>query len=219
LGREATCTAHLGGESSAGRALLETDQLIFRGAFRVAVPFQTMLAIDADASDLTVVWPGGTLRLTLGRQAARWADKIRHPPSRLDKLGVKEGSRVALLGGPSSPLAELAGELAARGARLAAAGGRAAVDLLFLAAESRAALRRLPALRRRIEPDGALWVLRPKGSAAISEGDVRAAGHAAGLVDVKVAAFSATHSAAKLVIPTAARRRTARRPGRSGRPE
>jgi len=49
--------------------------------------------------------------------------------------------------------------------------------------------------------DGAIWVIRPRGSDAISEGDVMAAGKAAGLVDIKVARFSDTHSALKFVIP------------------
>jgi hypothetical protein len=49
--------------------------------------------------------------------------------------------------------------------------------------------------------DGAIWVIRPKGSPAISEGDVRKAGRNAGLVDTKVARFSETHTAEKLVIP------------------
>ena len=42
--------------------------------------------------------------------------------------------------------------------------------------------------------------------AEVAEGDVRAAGRAAGLVDVKAVAFSETHSADKFVFPVAARR-------------
>lgn len=36
-------------------------------------------------------------------------------------------------------------------------------DLVFFGAENRAALDKLPALRSLIKPDGALWVIRPKG--------------------------------------------------------
>jgi hypothetical protein len=39
----------------------------------------------------------------------------------------------------------------------------------------------------------------------ITEGDVMAAGKAAGLVDVKVVRFSETHTAEKFVIPVALR--------------
>ncbi|PYR70118.1 MAG: hypothetical protein DMF88_03745 [Acidobacteria bacterium] len=51
----------------------------------------------------------------------------------------------------------------------------------------------------------AIWVIRPKGSQQISESDVMKAGKAAGLVDVKVARFSETHTAEKFVIPVSRR--------------
>ena len=47
--------------------------------------------------------------------------------------------------------------------------------------------------------DAALWIVRPRGSSAITEGETRAAGLAAGLVDVKVVHFSDTHTAFKFV--------------------
>lgn len=47
--------------------------------------------------------------------------------------------------------------------------------------------------------------VRPKGTPAIADTDVIAAGRAAGLVDVKVVRFSATHTAEKLVIPVTKR--------------
>jgi len=206
MGRESTCTARLDGKSSPGKALLETEELLFRGAsFRAAVPFKAMTRVAAEDGDLTVVWPGGTLVLALGAEAARWAEKIRNPPSRADKLGIKAGMRVAVVGAAARDPGFLR-ELEARGARVDLDGdGDREADILFLSAEARADLRGLPARRSRIAPDGAIWVLRPKGRAAITEADVRAAARAAGLVDVKVAAFSPTHTADKFVIPVAAR--------------
>ena len=64
---------------------------------------------------------------------------------------------------------------------------------------------KLAALRAKLVPDGALWIVRPKGSGEISETDVMKAGKAAGLVDVKVVRFSDTHTAEKFVIPVARR--------------
>jgi hypothetical protein len=49
--------------------------------------------------------------------------------------------------------------------------------------------------------DGALWVVRPKGSAAVTEHDVFDAVREAGLKDTKVVAFSKTHTAHKCVVP------------------
>ena len=51
------------------------------------------------------------------------------------------------------------------------------------------------------EPDGTIWLLRPKGQGGIAEGETMKAGKEAGLVDVKVVGFSPTHSAEKYVIP------------------
>ena len=48
--------------------------------------------------------------------------------------------------------------------------------------------------------DGAIWVIWKKGDPALREDDVRAAALKTSLVDVKVVAFSPTHSGLKLVI-------------------
>jgi hypothetical protein len=64
---------------------------------------------------------------------------------------------------------------------------------------------KLRTLRSNLTPDGALWVIRPRGRPEISEQAVMAAGKAAGLVDVKVVRFSETHTAEKFVIPLARR--------------
>ena len=62
-------------------------------------------------------------------------------------------------------------------------------------------LARLEKLKASLKPNGALWIIRPKGRPEISERATMAAGRAAGLVDVKVVAFSETHTAEKFVIP------------------
>ncbi|HET6148665.1 MAG TPA: hypothetical protein VFH68_14110 [Polyangia bacterium] len=211
MGREAQCEARFGKQTSRGKALLETSELLFRGDFRVSVPFKEMTRISADASKLTVAWSGGTLTLALGAEAARWAEKIRNPPSLLDKLGVKPASTVALVaaGGDfgGGDLDDFVAELAARAVKAVQQKPTADTDLLFFAIERQTDLRLLPKLLAALRPDAGLWVLRPKGSAAVSEADVRNAGLAAGLVDIKVAAFSPTRTAEKFVVPVA------RRPG------
>jgi hypothetical protein len=216
MGLEATCKATLGGDESRGKALLETTELVFRGGFRVRVPFAEVSAVEVDGERLRVRFGGRALTLELGAAAARWADKIRNPPSRLHKLGVGPGARVALEGPVEEIDAGFLAELGARGAEVAPGAPRGPVDLVFYAAASAADLGRLAALRARIVPDGAIWVLRAKGpGTAVSEGDVFAAAKAAGLVVPKVAAFSATHTAAKLVIPVAERPRAAVTPARA----
>ena len=78
-------------------------------------------------------------------------------------------------------------------------------DAIFFGATKAAELVRLEKLKAALKSNGAIWVVRPKGRPEISEQAVMAAGKAAGLVDVKVVSFSATHTAEKFVIPVANR--------------
>jgi Protein of unknown function (DUF3052) len=124
--------------------------------------------------------------------------------SRIDKLGVKTGMRVAAIGIED---AHFAGELAKVVPKLA--GPRAGeLDLVFLAADSLAQLDALVALAKRIKPAGAIWVVSRKGkAAAIRDVDVIAGASRAGLVDNKVVGFSETHTSLRLCIPVALRKR------------
>lgn len=63
----------------------------------------------------------------------------------------------------------------------------------------------LEKLKSYLKPEGAIWIIRPKGVTAITENDVMVGGKKAGLVDVKVARFSDTHTAEKFVIPKSKR--------------
>ena len=77
-------------------------------------------------------------------------------------------------------------------------------EILFTADTT--ALDRLTAIRKELTPNGAIWVLRTKGkTAAVSEDEVRSSAKRAGLVDVKVLAFSGSLSGLKLVISVAKR--------------
>ena len=66
-------------------------------------------------------------------------------------------------------------------------------------------LDRLSEIRAKLKPAGAVWVVYPKGVKTITQEEVMRATKLAGLVDVKVAAFSKTHTALKAVIPKLAR--------------
>ena len=202
MGREAMCVARMGKQKGSGKALLETSELIFRGDFRVKIPYQAIGAVAAEGKTLRVTWPEGTLALELGDgEAAKWAEKIRHPPSRLDKLGVKPETTVALVGDMDPAFVD---EVSRRAARVDRKLG-APVNVIFYAADRAADLERLAALKKHIVSNGAIWVVRRKGNAEVTEIGVMTKGKAAGLVDVKVAAFSPTHTAAKFVIPLARR--------------
>jgi hypothetical protein len=204
MGLEAECTARLGRQSSVGKAQLEEKELVFRGTFRVKVPLAAVTAAVEKSGTLQLEWPDGTLRLELGGAAPRWLDRIRNPRGLIDKLGVKEGLRVAIVGlGDDAFVAEVR----ARTPYVSVGRAPRAADLVLVHMERVGDLARLPALRAAVEPDGAVWVLWPKGVKAFREDDVRAAAPAAGLVDVKVVSFSETLSGLKLVVPRALRKK------------
>jgi hypothetical protein len=120
----------------------------------------------------------------------------------IDKLGVKPGQRVAVLGVESTEfLKDLASRVPeySRGERVSNA------DLIFYSAEAKSDLSRLKSLGTSIQKNGAIWVVYPKGQSHIREVDVIAAGKDAGLVDNKVCSFSTTHTALRFVIPLARR--------------
>jgi hypothetical protein len=121
--------------------------------------------------------------------------------SLIDKLGVKPGQRVAILGIAYAGFLE---QLAARVGEFSNGRPRAGSDLIFFDAEDKKDLVRLKRLASAIRRDGAIWVVYPRGQAqTIREIDVITAGKAAGLVDNKVCRFCDTHTALRFVIPLA----------------
>jgi hypothetical protein len=113
----------------------------------------------------------------------------------LDKLGVRPGMRVAVLGGfPEDFLTLL------RGRAAEVVDDPAGCDMVLLAAEDRTRLSAAARLAAGLRRDGALWIVRPRGSPLITEQETRTAGLKSGLVDVKVVHFSETHSAMRFVV-------------------
>jgi len=202
VGAEAKCTAIISGKKAVGKALLETDELIFRGEeLRLTIPYKSVSSIDAKDGVLHIAWLTGVASFELGPSAVKWADRIRNPPSRIDKLDVKPGQFVLFVGVRDATLRE---EIETRGATVIARGTEP-VDAIFIAANQRADLDRLDTVQKFLKRDGAIWVIRPKGSPNISENDVIAAGRRAELVDVKVVRYSDTHTAEKFVKPVGKR--------------
>ena len=205
MGAECKCSVQVGARRASGLARLETDVLHFRGGdIRLSIPFKAMTKVGARGGVLSVSSPEGTARFAIGDAAPRWADKILHPPSRLQKIGVKADWRASAIGVDDEAfLAELERAVAFLSIGRVAASN----DAIFFGVTRQAELSRIDKLRASLKPAGALWIVRPKGRPEISEASVMAAGKAAGLVDLKVVSFSATHTAEKFVIPRAARER------------
>src|SRR5918999_1041341 len=98
MGLEAKCILRLGGAAHSGTALLETDELLFRGPDRLKIPFASITALDVAEGILRITHAGGSAQFELGDAAAKWAERIRSPRSLLDKLGAKAGMTVSVIG-------------------------------------------------------------------------------------------------------------------------
>jgi hypothetical protein len=194
----------MGRKTSTGKARLEETDLLFRGEddVRFKVAIKDLTAVTVRGGALHLEWPEGKAVLDLGDQAPRWVEKIKNPPSLLDKLGVKPGLRVSVVGLEDRRFLD---DLAARVDDLTRGRAKAGSDLVLVAMSDRAELPRLAKLRESIKATGAIWVVWPKGRKEFREDDVRDFGKTAGLVDVKVARFSDTLSALKMMIPRAQR--------------
>jgi hypothetical protein len=208
MGYDAACTLTTDGQSFRGIARLEHKELIFRGDTRLVIPLAAIDEVQARDGSLVVTFGGRQAVLSIGPDALKWVQRITHPPSRLAKLGVKEGMRIAVIDVEDEALGR---ELASCKAVIDKSGRRGDLDLIFVGMRNARDLARLGGLSTRIKPAGAIWLIRVKGLAAtVTETESMAAGKRAGLVDVKVVSFSDTHSAEKYVIPVAKRGRSSR---------
>ena len=197
MGDEHRCTVRYGEQVSEGKALLETDELVFRGDFRLQIPFREIRSVETGDGSLTVGWRDERASFELGPRAERWAERIQKPRTLLEKLGVKPGQRISLVDLPDHEVREL---LHGGGIEFAE-GLEPDSDVILFGVESAEALERLTELSRSLKRDGAIWVVAPKGGREPREAVVLEAGKRSGLVDVKVARFSDTHTAHKLVLP------------------
>jgi hypothetical protein len=202
VGNELKCTVRFGKQESEGRALLETNEILFRGDFRLKIPFSTIHSAKAVDGELRLQTAQGLAIFQLGAAAEKWCEKILHPKSRIEKLGVKPGAKVSLLGEFDSEfLREVSGLTKSAIKNKTTADS----DYIFFAADSKEDLGALPKIAKSMQGAAALWVIYPKGMKHITENDVLAAGRRVGLKDVKVVRFSATHTALKFVIPLSGR--------------
>ncbi len=186
MGREALVCATVGGESAEGRALLESTELILRGAWRRRWPVDALAAVRVEQDALVFEVDDTTVQLALGvAEAAAWARRIATPPPSLaSKLGVSAAAP-AFVCGPldDAPLVQaLHGATTTDPTRATQLVAVVADDAGLAAALAQ--FSRLPAARH-------AWLVYPKGRAAApGDGAIRAAMRAAGHADSKSCAVS-----------------------------
>jgi hypothetical protein len=201
MGTEANCNVKVGKRRVQGRALLETSELVFRGAedgFRLKIGFSNIKSAKAVDGELRLQTADGPAVFELGAAAEKWCEKILHPKTRLEKLGVKAGASVSLAGRFDE---ELRRELQEVTKNIHDGKADASSEIIFASTDSAKDLGAIGKVAKAMRGATALWVVYPKGKKEITENDVLGAGRKAGLKDVKVVGFSPTHTALKFVIP------------------
>jgi hypothetical protein len=202
MGQDVHCIATWNGRRSVGTASLETEDIIFRGEFRLRIPFKNISDLTSDEGRLTVKIAEGVAIFNLGVRAPQWAERIRNPKGVLDKLGIKPEMLVSVLGVTEQWFLD---ELTARVEDVRVGKVARSSDVIIAAVNTPKELTLFEKLQSSLKKDGAIWAVRPKGVPEVSEATVMNAARDAGLVDVKVVRFSDTHTAEKFVRPKLAR--------------
>ncbi len=173
---------------------------------RVGKPFSRtfhlpeMQAVEVDGAALVLTAQDGRYRLEVGPDAAKLAERMRHPKRRIDKMGFKPGSHVALLHFEDVPLAA---ECAAAGVNLMhvndAALLREDAGCVIVEANAPHELLVLDDIAQR-RPAAAVWVVSFKGKKLLlSDREVMAEASKRGYVSTKVVAFDADRTALRFV--------------------
>jgi hypothetical protein len=202
MGQDVHCIATWNGRRSVGTASLETEDITFRGEFRLRIPFKTITDLTSDEGRLTVKIAEGTVTFNLGTRAQQWAERIRNPKGVLDKLGIKPEMLVSVLGVSDQWFID---ELTLRVDDLRIGKVARSSDVIIAGINTPQELTLFEKLQASLKKDGAIWAVRPKSVPEVSEATVMNAARDAGLVDVKVVRFSDTHTAEKFVRPKLSR--------------
>ena len=202
MGRELVCTIRTGGKTTSAKALLETNEIIVRGELRLKIALASLKSVSARDGELHLKWTQGSAVFELGEHAEMWAYKILHPKSTAEKLGIRPGLIISAIALSDD---KFVADLRTVAKKFSDSNPLKDSDLIFVGAEKVAALARIAKLAESLASAGALWIVYPKGRQEIKEQHVLDAGRQAGLLDVKVVSFSATHTALKFVRPKAKR--------------
>jgi hypothetical protein len=195
MGREAACICDWGGTKSEVKALLETNEIILRGATRRRIPFSEIKQVKALAGRLRFTVAGEEVHLDLGSAAEKWAAAITNPPPTLaHKLGITDTTVVRVVG-------EVCDEALKEALAEAAAIASKNAGLILACVDSpealHAALRDAKAQLLKGVP---IWVVYAKGKGhAINETSVREVLRKNGMIDTKVASVSPKYTALRFI--------------------
>ncbi len=179
MGNQVKCRVRFGKQESEGKALLETSEIIFRGDFRLKIPFATILSAKVLGDELQLQTAEGVAIFELGASIAqKWREKILHPKTRIEKLGIKPETKVWLIGFKDKD-EEFLKELQTTEAVMTPAKNGLPKECycILLQTDTKQQLALVAKIARKMLGAVALWIIYPKGRRRILlGGDVFAAG-------------------------------------------
>jgi len=195
MGREAICNCDWGGTVVGVKALLETSEIILRGAMHKRIPFSEIKNVNAGADRLCFTVAGEPVQLVIGPAAEKWATAITKPPPTLSrKLGITETTVVRVIGEVCD---EALDEALAKAAAIASKNPNLIIACVDSPESLHAALRDSKAQLMRGVP---VWMVYAKGKGhAIDETAIRSLLRDNGMIDTKVASVSAKYMALRFV--------------------
>jgi hypothetical protein len=189
MGREARCAANWGERSGQVTVLLESSEVIVRGAFRARASLGSLTNVRVEENALAFEAAGEAVRLDLGAtRASSWAVAfVASPPSLAKKLGVGPTTRLSVVGELDDQALREVAKLAATRLDPSLAGA----EIVLVRTDDAAVVSSVVASASRVVPAPALWFVYRKGrNAPLGETRVRALLREGGWIDTKVAAVS-----------------------------
>jgi hypothetical protein len=195
MGQEAQIEYASGRLRAKVRAHLDSQALQLSGDKKLKLPLTLISTATVDGDQLKITAPGESFTLSLGaKDAATWARKILNPPSLADKLGLKAGKSVTLIGLMPPEIATAT--KAAKPSKAIPKAFAADINIVSLPPGKEDAL--IVAASRALAPAQALWFIYEKGQ-PFNGDNLIAAARKARLKDTKVARISDTHAGLRFI--------------------
>lgn len=196
MGKEITTTVKVGTKAVTCDVHLDGTSITCRGLLKRAFAKADMSDLRVERGKLRFECGGDAVAIDLGEKADAWLDAIKNPRTRIQKLGVKHGMKVCVLGeAEQDALDELAAVIGEEPSRRL---GKS-LDLVFLFVTTPDQLSKLAAIEKSLVARGAVWALWPKGRKDLRHEEVVAAAKPAGLSQTKSVGFSEVFSGLRLV--------------------
>jgi hypothetical protein len=196
MGREALCTCDWAGKTAEVKALLETGEIILRGAMRKRIPFSEIKDAKAEGGRLCLAVGGETVRLSIGPVATKWAATINSPPPTVArKLGITDKTVVRLIGEACD---EALTEALDKAAKMASKDA----GLILACVDSPQSLHRaLRDAKAQLLKGVPIWMVYRKGPGHPIDGmAIRSLLRENGMIDTKVASVSAKFTALRFIL-------------------